>query len=145
MNIDSNNHLITLIRAYITEIRKYVSFLEREFHSNDLRKDLKDKKIPRTGTILQDVEFQFHGIGCRFELPNGKTVDFDFGYDARTDGFSIGWLKNFLETNCQNEFPYYLNYALLEKDFKELEECGAIIRSKFQHDHLYYLSEKNTK
>ncbi|WP_425438587.1 DUF6896 domain-containing protein [Pseudonocardia oroxyli] len=35
------------------------------------------REIPKVGTIQGDVEYEFHGVGCRFTFPDGDVIDVD--------------------------------------------------------------------
>ncbi|MCP4351010.1 MAG: hypothetical protein GY795_36550 [Desulfobacterales bacterium] len=102
-----------------------------------------EKGLTRTGSFGPDKIFSyyFHGIGCEFNF--GKyTVDYDFGYGGRFDGFDEWrlWLYANYGTDRFNEFR---NKEFLKSCF-EKAIYDDLIKNYFQqfNDNLYYLTDK---
>jgi hypothetical protein len=130
--------LLNLIHDYIA-CSKYVCELLKEKLKNPERilGAYRTEGIPKEGVIGEDVYYNFHGVGCYFELPN-TTIDVDFGPDGRCDGFDAHRLRDF-----QESFPnkyLFLTKEVFEKCFTELILTGVIHNPKWSpSEHLYYL------
>src|SRR5262245_15612090 len=96
--------------------------------------------VPQEGFLVsgQSHRYQFHGIGCYVETPEW-VIDWDYGYDGRTDGFTLWWLYIFAEQTSQN-YPEFRDRRVLEEAFQEAIRRGLIHQPYLsQQDWLYYL------
>ena len=57
--------------------------------------------FPYSGTLSDGRTYWCHGVGCAVKSTKGRTVDFDFGENGETNGFSVSRLKTFLGSNPQ--------------------------------------------
>jgi len=58
----------------------------------------KSRTIPKNGRVGDELEFEFHGKGCRIQV-GPLTVDFDFLPDSSPGGFDAWRLHWFIEEN----------------------------------------------
>lgn len=97
--------------------------------------------LPREGELpgAPAIAYAFHGSGLRLTIA-GETVDFDFGYDGRTDGFNDWWLSEFAEDR-PTEFPEYQDRDRLQAALSAARAAGEIVRPfRAQQDDLDYLA-----
>ncbi len=91
------------------------------------------------GTLNSDppIKYFLHGIGCRLDLPSGP-IDWDFGYQNRTDGFDAGRLWHFAK-NRKEQFPDLPDEKSFEVLFAEAID-NRIVAQPFREkaDYLYY-------
>lgn len=85
--------LHALIKKYHLWIRRSMEILREGYQVDDVIRARKKGIIPRRG-IINEMEFSFHGIGCRTEL-EGYLVNWDFGPEGRIDGFDAWRLWQF--------------------------------------------------
>ncbi|MDB6096173.1 MAG: hypothetical protein JWM09_451 [Francisellaceae bacterium] len=128
-------NVIEFINDYTDEVKKCIKLLQNFYKTDDYFKAFHEKKIPRSGELPDGIEFQFHGIGCLFEFPNGSAVDFDWGEYGRYDGFDLWRLELFLEGRL-DEYPHYKDAEILKKEFNNLIQSGLI--KQVPNDNLYY-------
>ena len=57
------------------------------------------ESFPPSGTLSDGREYWCHGVGCAVKSSKGRTVDFDFGENGETNGFSKSRLRTFLGSN----------------------------------------------
>jgi len=138
MNQQEKKYLIRVIKDFQSEVKKYVTTLEKEFKTQSYYEARKEKIIPRTGRLSDGTDFFFHGVGCRFELPSNLTVDFDYGPEGRYDGFDLWRIKNFVDERLSIYF-HYEGENILEKEFQEMIDAGIV--KKIPNDNLYYLAD----
>jgi hypothetical protein len=129
---------LELIKEYIS-CAKYVCGLLKEVvgDSENLVGAYRTVGIPKEGHLEGDVYYNFHGVGCYFELSNTH-IDIDFGPANRCDGFDNYKLKDF--KNSQLGKYGSLSDAILEQTLIELEKENLIYNPKWHPStHLLYL------
>jgi hypothetical protein len=96
-------------------------------------------KVPQTGFLNSGaIRYGFHGIGCRIQTPS-LVIDWDYGYEGRTDGFDLWQLQCFVEDSTPN-YPEFRNQQVLAEAFQEAIEAGLIHQPyRSVQDNLYYL------
>jgi len=130
------SEIIQLISDYQRAAKSTVTGLKLQTKSKNLLADCHSGKIPRRGTLLQPRgKFQFHGVGCRFEV-NKRIVEVDFGPQNRFDGFDAWRLQQYAES----AFEWHsLTLKQIEAGFGELETSRLIYCPGWQPSpHLYY-------
>jgi hypothetical protein len=140
-NVTMLERFLTLIHEYQSRILEAASLFEK--HKGIAPSDLvywKQADLPREGFIdpKQNIEYCFHGIGCRVNLLDGE-VDWDFGHNGRLDGFDAWRLWRFASDGT-DLFPEFKDKSVLDDTFAEAISQG-IIHRPFRHlqDDLYYL------
>lgn len=139
MHNNTKNQVLEAVQEYIA-CAKYVCKLLKEItgDTDNMIGAYRNKSIPKEGYLDGNVYYNFHGVGCYFEMPNTH-IDIDFGPKNRCDGFDLYRLNDFYfsRTNA--------NIALSEEDlksgFNELIAEGIIHNPKWPpSEHLYYLT-----
>jgi len=59
---------------------------------------------PREGILPSGATFSLHGIGCRFERPDGTVVEVDLGPRDRLDGVDAWRLFEFAQSTHRKDF-----------------------------------------
>jgi len=92
--------LLELIRDYIACAGFMCTALKVEFSIGEqpLLEGFRQKRIPKTGTLMNGASFNFHGGGCCFEFENG-IIDIDFGPAGRWNGFDQYRLYEYLSSS----------------------------------------------
>lgn len=133
-----NVSLQALIEAFETETAEALAlFLKRAELSHPF--EWRDRGLPRNGRLAgkPEIYYRFHGVGLYLEL-DGKTIDFDFGFDGRTGGFNSWWLGQFAEQDPKR-FSAFLDHKFLEAMLQEARDAGEIAPIfAAQQDHLEY-------
>lgn len=127
-----------LIRDYVAATTATAAVLRVELGTDQLEGGWQQRKFPRTGTLRDGSEYQFHGIGVSV-VRNDIEVDFDFGPGGRTDGFDAWRLWRFA-TNRGSQYPEFQDLKAVEAALKSAIDMGAARRSGDAHDYLFYLS-----
>lgn len=134
--------LVNLILEYQAKVLEAALLFEKYKGIN--QSDLmyaRSNGLPKDGFLdpEQRIEYYFHGIGCCVTFPNGS-VDWDFGYDGRLNGFDAWRLWVFVEEGT-NDFPEFKQKETLDKAFVEAINQG-IIHTPFKNlqDDLHYLT-----
>ena len=125
-----------LINDYLSDVKMGASLIEKQLGEENNIKDW-NNYIPRSGTLSDTINYQFHGIGCLFEFED-YDVDFDFGENWRIDGFDLWRLSLYVEER-PSKYLKYNDKSKLKQDFEQAIEQGVIYKSKSVHDNLYYL------
>jgi hypothetical protein len=117
-----------------------VKLLQDHFGEDDLLRAVRDRKIPKNGSIDDyDVSFNFHGIGCRVEGKDAN-IDFDFGPDGMVGGFDSWRLLQFIES-CENYDSKDFTHEKLDSDIRALVTSGVVLAPKLEPSpHLFYLA-----
>ena len=130
--------IVQLIADYQRAAKITVTSLKNQTKSKDLLADCRSGKIPRRGTLTRPRgKFQFHGIGCLFEV-NKRIVDVDFGPKGRCDGFDAWRLHKYASSAFEwNDF----SLGQIENGLRELESSKLISRPGWQlNEQLYYFA-----
>ena len=112
-----------LIVAYRAASSEAVAELRSAYPSFTHPISIKKDGLRRQGTLPSGRSFDFHGIGCRFELGE-VAVEVDFGSDGRDDGFDTWRLWLYSEYVCEPRPTYNEVKAALV----ELERNGELTR-----------------
>ena len=97
--------------------------------------------VPREATLEGDplLTYAFHGAGLRVQVW-GREVDFDFGFDGRTGGFTAWWLTQFAEHGTE-EYPEYREARAVERQLALAVVAGIVVQPfRDRQDELYYLA-----
>ncbi len=129
-----------LIFDYQRATHAAVAALKNQFGSSNLLADLRAGKIPRKGSLDEyRGRFQFHGIGCRFDISK-RVVDVDFGPGGRCDGFDAWRLHKYAESAFDWQS---ITLEEIEKGIQALELSKLICHlHNPMVQHLYFLNEK---
>lgn len=111
--------------------------LERSFGTKSIFRLWGTKKIPRYGTIVGDVTYELHGVGCRLYLPE-ICIDFDYGPDGRVDGFDV-WRLYMYACELPHRYKIYTNKETLDHDFNEYLKLGKAKRIPGSMSRLYFI------
>lgn len=131
--------VLELIKEYIACAR-YVSGLLKEAAGNpeNIIGAYRTTGMPKEGYLEGDIYYNFHGVGCYFELQNTK-IDIDFGPGNRCDGFDLYRLEGFHLSRTE-KYPE-LSEVVLKEAFIELTNEGKIYNPKWApSEHLFYLN-----
>ena len=122
--------LANLIDEYIRAVADCVNLLAiagAEMPDKDYEWPPED--FPYSGTLQDGREYWCHGVGCLVKSTKGRSVDFDFGENGETNGFSESRLKAFLGSN-PTKFGFD-SHAEMSKSFEnakpELVFSGIIL------------------
>ncbi len=85
-----------------------------------------------SGTLPDGRTYWCHGVGCAVKSKKGRTVDFDFGENGETNGFSISRLLTFV-----GDRPEKFGFA--SRDQVSAIFNDAIDEFRFSGYILYYL------
>ncbi|WP_374268546.1 DUF6896 domain-containing protein [Corallococcus sp. RDP092CA] len=91
--------ILDLIEQYLESARSFSDRLCRAFGQKDLLSGRRSKVIPRKGIVPGGLEFDFHGIGCRFS-DGSFSVDVDFTPEGKVSGFDSWRLHAFSAENA---------------------------------------------
>jgi hypothetical protein len=135
MDADTRESLITVVRAYQRRVATAAELLRTGLglESLALRREAHIRQTGEAG----GVRYYFHGIGVTIHLPDG-VIDFDFGHDGRTDGFSASKLAAFAEQAdaTSHAFREWQRVeGLLEEGIREGWLSQPFLAL---HDNLYY-------
>jgi hypothetical protein len=137
-NNKSEIQTIELIKDYVA-CAKYVCGLLKELvgDGQNFVGAYRAVGIPKEGYLEDDVYYNFHGVGCYFELLDTK-IDIDFGPNNRCDGFDYHRLKDF--KHSQSGKYEGLSDEILEQALRSLEKENVIHNPMWHPSpHLYYL------
>uniref|UniRef100_UPI003D34A35D DUF6896 domain-containing protein n=1 Tax=Corallococcus coralloides TaxID=184914 RepID=UPI003D34A35D len=126
--------ILDLIEQYLNSARSFSDRLCRAFGQEDLLSGRRSKAIPGKGIVPGGLEFNFHGIGCRFS-DGTSSVDVDFTPEGKVSGFD-GWrLHAFSAENAS--FGGLRSHEDVESALKKLLAQGLI--EPLPGSHLYRL------
>ncbi|GAA4387145.1 DUF6896 domain-containing protein [Hymenobacter koreensis] len=134
----SPEEFVAIIRKYQAAVREAVGWLRRKDFSTTIL------ALARRGRLDADgrAHYEFHGYGCLVTLPDGRSVDFDFGFDerfeeGRVDGFDPYFVVSYYAQHTDTA----LGTALQEASsalIAQLLAQGTVVRPDEQ---LYYFTE----
>ena len=130
-----DHRLANLIDEYIREVAFCVDLLIEVGASRPTRDfEWPPANFPPSGTLSDGRKYWCHGVGCAVRSQLGRTVDFDFGNNGETNGFSLSRLKTFLGSN-----PRKFQFS----SHQELADCfeAALPEFVFSGYILYFLPE----
>ncbi len=126
----------TLISDYLADVQKGISLFKEKIGDTHPLSAWRNDGLPQKGKLSDDVEYQFHGVGCLLIFPEHE-VDFDFGLGGRVDGFDL-WRLNLYVESSPEKYSYYNGNDLLKKDFELAVEKGEIGKLGDPNCNLYY-------
>jgi hypothetical protein len=125
-----------LATQYVGDASELVKALQSQYPYENLLRAVIERKVPRQGVLQDDLRFEFHGVGCRFETPSRK-LDLDFGPECRCDGFDA-W-RLYLYANENNLGVGNPTLAEIEEGLIQLERAGEVQKPRTDPSpHLYY-------
>ncbi|MCS3839753.1 hypothetical protein HNR03_004367 [Pseudomonas sp. JAI111] len=133
----SNESLDQLIFDYLFMVDKATALLEEKFGSRCILRLWRTNKIERCGTIIGDITYELHGVGCAVYFPD-LCVDFDYGPDGRTDGFDV-WRLYIFACELPTKYKKYADKKVLETDFNGYLTLGKFERMSKSPGELYCL------
>ena len=146
--------LLTVVKDYLNDVKKCIELFKKKIADKHPIKAWRDKNIPKFGQLSQDINYDFHGVGCYVEFPN-YSIDFDFGKNGEFNGFDKWRIASYIDERIL-DYPYYekqlykyiddtsLTYKimdLIEEEFQEYIHNGIF----YKKDELFYLSENVTE
>lgn len=130
-----NESLEQLVIDFLSKVDKATSLLEEKFGTPYILGLWRTNKIDQCGTVVGDITYELHGVGCAVYLPE-VCIDFDYGPEGRTDGFDI-WRLYVFACELPLKYKKYTNKKTLEAEFKEYIALGKF--EKMSLDKLYFL------
>ena len=135
-----HDELFVVIRAFQAEVAEGVALLARHLGtaSTSEQRDL----VRKRAGFLDEARTRrcaFHGKGCRLQLGRRRFIDWDYGYEGRTDGFDLWRLEIFLRS--RRKLQRVLALERLKEAFEEARGAG-VIRAPWldRHDGLHYVA-----
>ena len=125
-----------VVDDYLSAVEVAISLFRQEIGETAPLKAWHDGRLPQTGRLSDEIEYQFHGIGCLLVFSDYE-VDFDFGQEGRTDGFDLWRLTGYL-SSCKDKYPGY-SQEQLKHDFIAAVSSGEINKLQDSSSNLYYL------
>jgi len=132
------NDLKDMITEYLQAVEKGLKLFEQKIGRRDILAAWHEGALPREGKLLDDVEYELHGIGCWLSFPEYE-IDFDFGPNGRSDGFDL-WKLNKYVKQFAERFPALQKAKQLEATFEQLKIYGIITQKYPQQSSLYFLN-----
>jgi hypothetical protein len=130
------DELVAQLRQYQAAVREAVGYLRGHDFSTTLL------ALYRRGPLAQGrAHYEFHGSGCLVRLPDGRQVDFDFGFDerfeeSRVDGFSPGFVADYL---AQLRGP--VNFQELAEGMAALVRAGVLVQPAEHRPQFYFAAD----
>jgi hypothetical protein len=134
--------LLIVIGQYQAAVAEAVGWLRQKDFSNIVL------ALDRSGYIdgQEEIRYTFHGCGCLVAL-NDVSVDFDFGFDGRIDGFNLWFVYDYyqqssLAENRRVSFSEMEGVAEELIDEKSITQLAVELEDGTQYsDGLYYLAK----
>jgi hypothetical protein len=130
-----NLELEKLIFDFLSKVEEATSLLEEKFGTRCILRLWRSNKIERCGTVIGNITYELHGVGCAVYLPEG-CVDFDYGTDGRIDGFDV-WRLYLFACEKPNQYKKYTDQNILKSEFQEYINEGHIEKMSGLADSLY--------
>lgn len=131
-----NKDLDYLIDDFLAQVEKATDLLELRFGTKCIIRLWRAKEIPQRGEILDGINYELHGVGCRVYFPE-LCVDFDYGPDGRVDGFDV-WRLYIYACEVPLLHSKYVDQGVLKRDFNEYVTLGKIVRISGSTSSLYF-------
>jgi hypothetical protein len=129
--------LENLINEYLAQVKKSTDLLEQSFGTKNILRLWRSNKIPRRGSVTDDVTYELHGIGCSVYLSE-ICVDFDYGPDDRVDGFDA-WRLYRYACEVPHRFKKYTDRESLEREFEDYLKTGKAQKIIDSMSNLYFI------
>ena len=125
--------LISFIENLVEDIMSLDACFKTLFQVDGVLRAVRKKVIPKEGQI-GNIQYYFHGIGCRVTFPN-KTVNFDYSPASICGGFSTYDLLLYLRSQGLS-----VSEEEIKRELKKLEDTGDVFFPKISpNPNLYYL------
>jgi hypothetical protein len=127
------DELLDLVHAYLADARYVTDEMRSAYHVQDLLKAYREHKIPREGTVGDNIVFKFHGGGCRI-LFGPREINVEFGPSDSFDVFDAWRLWQYSATS-----PKFagITTEVVQQQIDELEQRGIV--TKLTPSSLYQL------
>ncbi|QJI41403.1 hypothetical protein HKK52_10905 [Pseudomonas sp. ADAK2] len=119
-----NELLEQLIIDFLSKVDKATELFEKKFGTRSILRLWRTKKIERCGTVMDNITYELHGVGCVVHLPEAS-IDFDYGPDGRIDGFDV-WRLYLLACELPHQYEKYTDQQILKYDFEKYIEIGKL-------------------
>jgi hypothetical protein len=126
-----------LIVDFLSKVDKATSLLEEKFGTRCILRLWRTNKIERCGTIVDNITYELHGVGCAIRLPE-VCIDFDYGPNGRTDGFDV-WRLYMYACELPLKYQKYTDKKLLTAEFEDYISTGKIEEISPGTDGLYII------
>jgi hypothetical protein len=130
MNVD----LEKLIFDFLSKVDKATFLLEKKFGTRCILRLWRTYKIDRCGTVVGNITYELHGVGCIVYLPE-VCVNFDYGINGRIDGFDA-WRLYMYACELPNQYKKYTDKNVLDKEFEEYIQSGRLEKMEGTEDYL---------
>ncbi|MHC8298847.1 DUF6896 domain-containing protein [Pseudomonas sp. ZS1P83] len=137
-----NESLEQLIFDFLSMVDKATSLLEEKFGTRCILRLWRTNKIERCGTVVGDVTYELHGVGCAVYFPD-LCIDFDYGPEGRTDGFDV-WRLYIFACELPLKYKKYTDKAVLESEFKQYVAIGKVEKMSNSTGELYFFKNNVT-
>lgn len=132
---DRNLDLEQLILDFLSKVEKATTLLEAKFGTRCILRLWRTNKIEKCGTIIGNITYELHGVGCAVYLPE-VCVDFDYGTDGRTDGVDV-WRLYLFACELPQQYKKYTDKNVLKAEFQDYIAAGHLEKMSGPTDHLY--------
>ncbi|AZF26044.1 hypothetical protein C4J90_1870 [Pseudomonas sp. R2-60-08W] len=133
----STQTLENLITEYLAQVKKVTDLFEHVFGTKNLLRLWRSKKIPQRGTVVDEVTYELHGVGCRVYLSE-ICVDFDYGPDERVDGFDP-WRLYLYACETPHKYKRYTNIETMKREFNAYLKKGKAKKIDGSTSNLYFI------
>ncbi len=135
-----NESLDPLISDFLAKVEEAVSLLEQAFGERCILGLWRGGAIERCGTVVGDITYELHGVGCAVYLPD-VCIDFDYGPDGRTDGFDA-WRLYLYACERPLDYPQYVDQNVLDVELAQYLASGKVERLSDPYCSLYFLKAR---
>jgi hypothetical protein len=138
-----NEILEQLIFDFLSMVDKATSLLEEKFGTRCILRLWRSNKIERCGTVVGDITYELHGVGCSVYFPD-LCINFDYGPDGRTDGLDV-WRLYIFACELPLEYKKYTDKAVFENEFNEYVTLVKVEKMSSPTGELYFLRTTLTR
>lgn len=119
--------VIQLARDYLAEADRFCQLLAQRAGMSNLILAWRKGNLLREGQLFDQIEYSFHGIGCRFSREEPPmNVDVDFPVDGEWNGFDA-WRLHLYAMNHPG-FEDLADRDVLARHLDDLVEAGFVIK-----------------
>lgn len=137
----SADELAALLRQYQAAVQEAVALLRRHDFSTTLL------AAYRSGPLAHGrAQYTFHGVGCLVRLPDGRHVDFDFGFDerhdeARVDMLDPGFVQAYYEQLPGPATDSVAMFLALKAGMEALARAGVLVQPDADYPRFYFATD----
>jgi hypothetical protein len=136
----TSEELVALLRQYQAAVREAVALLSCHDFSTTLL------AIYRCGPLDHGrASYAFHGAGCLVTLPDGRSVDFNFGFDERHDEARVDGLEPGFVADYHRQFSSYADHATLCAELTAhlpgLTQAGVLVQPDEHYPQYYFATD----